>query len=336
MGRALRAALAVTMTVAAAVPFGLGSAAAGADELAPPVVSRVSGADRYELAATLAVQSRPAGADIVYVASGESYPDALSAGPAAVHGRGALLLVRADAVPTAAVSALATLRPPRIVVVGGPASVSPAVLTELQRLAPAASVTRISGADRYEVSRTVATTAFAPGLAETFVATGRNFPDALTVGAAAGLLDSPVVLVDGALPGVDIPTVRSLDQLRTSRITLVGGTSSVSATAEFSLGLTHSVRRIDGPDRYTVSQNINTTIPASFETVYLVTGENFPDALAGGVLAGTRHRPMYIVPRDCVPAPVLATITTNRPDRVVLLGGPASLGDGVARLEACS
>ncbi|WP_368499482.1 cell wall-binding repeat-containing protein [Herbiconiux sp. A18JL235] len=306
------------------------------DSALRPTVTRIAGADRYELAARLALETAPAGARTVYVASGANYPDALSAGPAAVHRGAPLLLVQPTAFPAVARSALVALAPTSVIVVGGPLSVSDAVLAEISAAVPRAGVARVSGADRYEGSRAVIRDAFPGGASVAFVATGRSFPDALSAGAAAGTSDLPVLLVDGALPGVDIPTESFLGSLRTTTAVLVGGTSSVSAEAEFALKLTRDVQRIDGVDRYRVSQALNARVLQDFSRVYLVTGENFPDALAGGVLAGTRHNPLFVVPGTCVPRGVLSQLDANGTSQVVLLGGTASLSADVAALTPCA
>jgi putative cell wall-binding protein len=315
-------------------PAASGAVAADADLLVTPVVTRLAGADRYDMAALVALRARPAGAEVVYIASGENYPDALSAGPAAVHRHGVLLLVQRAVVPAAAAIALGAMNPASVVIVGGTASVSDAVEARLQALAPRATVERIDGADRYEVSRTIAARAFTAGATGAFIATGRAFPDALSAGPAAAVLDQPVLLVDGG-PPADIPTVRLLDSLRAADVNLMGGTSSLSSTLESSLRLVRSVTRIDGADRYAVSQRINEVLLQDYDTVYLVTGANFPDALAGGVLAGTTRSPMYVVPADCVPPQVITRMTAMGTRQVVLLGGTASLSPAVETLTPC-
>ncbi len=301
-----------------------------------PVVSRIAGTDRYDLAAKVALETSPAGADIVYVASGANFPDALSAGPAAVHRAAPLLLVQPGALPAQAASALTTLDPRTVIVVGGPSSVDDGVLRQIGAAVPRATVTRVYGSDRYSGSRAVIRDAYSGWVPSAFVATGRSFPDALAAGSVAGSTHTPILLVDGALPGVDIPTESFLHSLRTTSTVLVGGTSSISAEAEFALKLTHTVERIDGPDRYRVSQAINARALQDYSAAYLVTGENFPDALAGGVLAGSRNAPLFVVPRDCVPKGVLAQLDDGAASRVVLLGGTASLSSAVEALTPCS
>src|SRR5690606_19554163 len=91
-------------------------------------VTRLSGADRYATAAAISRSSHPAGADTVFIASGRSFPDALSAGPAAAGLGGPVLLTQPNGIPAATATELARLDPSRVIVLGGPVAVSDAVV----------------------------------------------------------------------------------------------------------------------------------------------------------------------------------------------------------------
>jgi putative cell wall-binding protein len=300
-----------------------------------PGTSRVSGADRYEVAVQVANGMFPTTAPVLFVASGVTYPDALSAGPAAAKLGGALLLTLPDRVPENVAAKVSSLRPGRIVIVGGVNSVSEAVAGQLKTLVPGATVERIGGADRYEVSRAIADKMFGP-FAHADVTTGATFADALSAGAAAGTAGEPVVLVRGDAQAADAPTLALFATHATSSLTIVGGINSVSTAVEMSLQKVGPVTRIGGADRFEASSNLNHAAFAKADTVYLATGLNFPDALAGSVLAGSTKSPLYVVPATCVPRPVLDDIKRLAAKNVVLLGGPNSLTDDVAQLKPCA
>jgi putative cell wall-binding protein len=317
-------------------------APAAADELPPPpglsvTVSRISGADRYEMAVRIAQKTSPSGAPVVYLASGANFPDALSAGPVAVHEHGALLLVPPGGMTAGVESQLGALQPARVVVVGGPASVSDATVVRVSSILPRASITRVSGADRYAVSRALISSAFAGGSNLAFLATGRDFPDALSAGSVAGANTAPVLLVDGAQPSIDSPSLQILRNLTTTSAVVMGGPVSVSRGIESSLAGWMSVERISGADRYAVSVELNVkNLGADFSTVYLATGNDFPDALAGSVLAGSTNSPLFVTPRDCVPQVALTLMASRGTRQVVLLGGTASLSASVFALTPCT
>ncbi|MFB2580404.1 cell wall-binding repeat-containing protein [Herbiconiux sp. P15] len=316
----------------------------GTFSLTRPTVSRIQGADRFEVSVAVAEKAfpTPATAPVVYIATGLNYPDALSAGPAAALEGGPLLLVLPDRVPDRVAAKIASLQPERIVIVGGQASVGAEVERALGQLVPSADVERLAGADRYEASRAVVASAFPAGtVPHAYSATGSTFPDALSAGAAAGSRGEPVVLVHGTgtpSGGVDAATIDIFRTLGTTSLTLVGGRNSVSEGVQAALagGIPATVTRIDGADRYEASLNLNRDSFASAETVYLATGQTFPDALSGGVLAAAGDAPLYVVPGDCVPRGVITDLARLGASNVVLLGGPASLTAQVAGLVPCA
>jgi putative cell wall-binding protein len=91
-------------------------------------VERVGGADRYATAAAMA-RLRTGSARSVVVATGENFPDALGAVPAAIIAGSALLLTRQACLPSVSLSELVRLRPARVTVVGGAAAVGQAVMS---------------------------------------------------------------------------------------------------------------------------------------------------------------------------------------------------------------
>lgn len=338
-----------TYTVTALYGSGAASspAVSGSFTLTAPAVSRIQGADRYQVSVAIAERAFPgaATAPVVYIATGTNYPDALSAGPAAATQGGPLLLVLPDRIPDAVATKIAALEPGRIVIVGGQASVGAPVFRALEALVPTATVERLAGADRYAASRAVVASAFPAGtVPHAYAATGATFPDALSAGAAAGSRGEPVVLVYG--PGspagtgdaVDAPTVNLFRSLGTTSLTVVGGVASVSeaVATQLATSIPAAVTRVGGADRYAASINLNRDSFASAGTVYLATGRTFPDALAGGVLAAAGDAPLYVVPGDCVPRGVISDLARLGATNVVLLGGPASLTPAVATLTPCA
>jgi putative cell wall-binding protein len=304
----------------------------------PPTVDRIAGSDRYAVAVAISQRAFSGRADVVYVATGGNYPDALSAAPAAVKEGAPLLLTKPDDLPDDVRAEIMRLQPKKIVVVGGSKSVSPLVYEELAGLA-SASIHRVDGADRYAVSRELVRYAF-DSATLAYVATGANFPDALSAGAAGGKSGSPVILVNGAGSSVGAETTALLtDHLGVSSIRIAGGPASVSPSIESELAATvDDVTRLSGSDRFEASLSINRdAFPAApVPTVYLATGLNFPDALAGAALAGMQGAPVYLVRQDCVPVGALSDIAQLEATRVTLLGGTATLSPAVQSLKSCS
>jgi putative cell wall-binding protein len=94
--------------------------------------------------------------------------------------------------------------------------------------------------------------------------------------------------------------------------------------------------RYSGADRYATSAAI---VDANYQpgvpVVYIATGVNFPDALAGGAVAAEDGGPLMLVQQAEIPPPVATELKRLRPGHIVILGGPASVSSAVqAGLQA--
>lgn len=286
-------------------------------------VERVSGGDRFEVSASVSKGAFPRGVPVAYVASGLDFPDALS-GSAAAGGRGPVLLVKPDGVPSDVARELARLRPGKIVVLGGTASVGAGVEADLATYAP--RVERISGADRYVVSAAISRKTFPVGPSVAYVASGQVYADALSGSAAAGARRGPVLLVQKeAIPdAIDAELAR----LRPTSIVVLGGAASVSDSVLAKLNDIAPSTRIGGGDRYEVAGAVSqSAFAVDTPVAYVASGRVFSDALSGSAAAISYGAPMLIVTGTSVPAPVAAELTRLRPTRIVVLGGPASVSD---------
>ncbi|OLT22849.1 hypothetical protein BJF81_12620 [Ornithinimicrobium sp. CNJ-824] len=189
-------------------------------------VKRLDGLNRYALSANIAAEFDAA--DTVFVAGGEVYADALSASAPAGMMESPVMLVRPTGVPAEVIDELERLSPDRIVVVGGPSTVSENILTDLGAYAP--EVERIGGEDRFAVSAGVAQRFYDAPVDHALVATGWNYPDALAAGPVAAKYNSPVLLVKtGSVPA---PILEAIIDLRVQEMTIAGGYVSVEKAVE--------------------------------------------------------------------------------------------------------
>lgn len=330
---------ALIIVLAASLLPAMSAAAHTAAATAPtaPTWERLQGDDRYATSVSVAGQYAP-GVPVVYIASGENFPDALSAAPAAAVQGGPLLLTPPTVLMDNVRAEITRLAPRLIVVAGGPAAIAPEVYDALALLAPA--IRRDSGRDRYETSRTITTGAFPAGsVASAFVATGEMFPDALTSSAAAGGDRIPVLLVPGAGSEVDAATIAAMSGLGVTSVSIAGGPASVSSAIELSLATifgTDGVKRLSGGDRYVTSNEVNRGTYLTAPVAYLARGTDYPDALSGAALAARDSAPLFIVPGNCVPAAILTSLRDMGTTSLVLLGGPASLTENVENLVECT
>jgi len=143
-------------------------------------VDRLGGPDRYGTAVKVADALGDPGT--VLLASGGNYPDALAAGPAAASAHGVVLLTTGATLGPTATAYLGS-HPGTVYAIGGPA-----VTADPDAVA-------VAGADRYTTAAAVATRFF-PNPTHVGVATGSNFPDALSGGALLSANNGPVLLAD--------------------------------------------------------------------------------------------------------------------------------------------
>jgi putative cell wall-binding protein len=298
---------------------------------------RISGANRFETAAAVALQSQPNGAATVFLASGEQFPDALSGSALAARQDAAMLLVGSRSLPDATAAALKTLHPTRVIVLGGAAAVSDGVVSAVaSTLASGVPIERVAGATRYETSRNIVAAGWdaAPTV---YLASGGGFPDALSASSVAAAGGAPVLLADARKPALPPETMALLAALRTTRVVVVGGTAALSAA--FDQQLTSAgiaVDRKGGADRWETSRLlIGSAFPGTSARVFVASGTNFPDALSGSVLAGETSAPLMISPTACIPSASKDFLIAHGTQRLTLVGGPSALSDGVIRSERC-
>jgi putative cell wall-binding protein len=303
---------------------------------ATPQLSRISGADRYAQADAVAKASFET-SNIVYVASGEKFTDALSAGSVAGLRNSPLLLTPANAMTAGTKAEIARLKSRQIVIVGGPASVSPAVEAQLKTDFPEATVSRVGGVDRFDVSRTLLLhPAFGVGTTSwLYVANGGNFPDALSASPAAIAAGGAVLLVDGSKTALSDTEKLVIDSLGAQHVRIAGGPASVGAALETDIAKLAPTTRNGGADRFDVAVSVNSEVFGTADTVYLASGVVFPDALSVAPVAGAGHNPVYLARTNCVPAPVLQEIVRIQPGRIVVLGGTNTLTADVQALKPC-
>lgn len=186
-------------------------------------VNRLEGTDRYATAVAVA-KSMPA-ATKVLLTSGIVFPDALSAGPAAAHVGGVVLLTQGAIMPSATKAYLAANPTAEVFAIGGAAA----------KAAPTTPADhQLVGTDRYQTGTKVASYFFSKPDMVTF-ASGQNFPDALSGGAFAALLDSPILLVQRDVVPTVVTSYLKANKTSISTSALVGGAGVVVEDVQFSM-----------------------------------------------------------------------------------------------------
>ncbi len=309
---------------------------------APPAVAaddieRLAGADRYATSVEVS-QAMPVGG-VAYLASGLDFPDALAAAPVAAAEDGRLLLVRPEEIPPPVAAELRRVAPREVVLVGSTATLSAQLEAAVRGLLPGTPVTRIGGSDRVETSLLLLDRLRqSKPVASVWVVSGLGFADALTAGAVAARLGHGLILATG--DGARLSQLLASRMSGIERFAIAGSPASVSAGVADRLRATgRAIERFGGHDRYDtallINQRFTTSSPS--RTMLLASGENFPDGLAGSVLAGRTSVPMYLTPQRCAPDDAVLGETRRLGIQATrVLGDAHSVSAAAAALVPCT
>lgn len=194
-------------------------------------VSRVAGGDRY--ATSLAAATKTAemyGANLkgVFVARGDNFADALGAGAAAVRNKAALVLVPTSGVGAATVSFLTSKGLP-VVAAGGPAANALAGVKGI-------ALQKVVGADRYETAALLNST-YNGKVNGAALASGEDYPDALTVAVPTGKTGKALLLTKAAaLPEATRKYLTdNAAALKANPLNVIGGVAAIADAVKTSV-----------------------------------------------------------------------------------------------------
>ncbi len=285
-------------------------------------VQTLAGADRVETGVLASFDTwddaggvgRTAGAAVV--ASARSFPDALVGTPLAVDRRAPMLLTEPGELhPMVATELQRILEPGMTVyVLGGTAAVDPAVADAIDALG--FDVVRLFGLNRHETAVAVADEL--GDVDHVLVATGQNFPDALAAGAAAASVDGAVLLTaDDVMPAV---TADALAARPAATTWAVGGQAARALP---------TATPLVGANRYATATTTAQALVPGATFVGMASGQNFPDALSGGVHTAVRGGALILTHPDTLPVATRDHLVATEPWNVQVYGGLGAVGQAV-------
>ncbi len=307
--------------------------------------NRIYGATRIETAIKVA-QAGWSQASTVLLARADDFPDALVAVPLSYKLDAPILLTYANLDPQV-LAEIKSLGAQHVILLGGSGVLGQGVTQPLEQ----AGLTweQIGGADRYATAAMIADRVGPDG--QVILASGENFPDALAIGPYAGITGTPILLTGSkALPD---STRQELNKLLGNnlpgegegegapRTLVIGGEGVIPSQV---LAGVPGVTRIAGQDRYETAakvywfaaQQVSFGQGAAGNQAYLVTGEDFPDALVAGALAAKEDAPLFMSGKVSLPAETYSAMgnAADNPLTVTLLGGSGVLSDQVRGMVA--
>jgi len=289
-------------------------------------VKRLSGTHRYQTAVQVSQEMYTTASKAV-IARGDNFPDALSASALADSLGGPVLLTESTTLSLSTRDELSRLGVTQVYLVGGTSAISSGVETTLSNLGY--TVSRISGTDRYDTAQKVADYVYDENVVSSvFVTTGENFPDALSAASPARLDSAPLLFVKkDSVPTETTSYLAKLSNL--SSINVIGGTSVVSSSVATSLGAYGTVSRISGANRYATATEVANHFFSSPAKIIVSTGENFPDALVGGVLALSQSSPVVLTQKTSLPSDVSTYLQTQTGVSAYVIGGTNAVSSSV-------
>jgi len=193
---------------------------------------------------------------------------------------------------------------------------------------------RYGGYDRYETAHDAATGFYPDGAKTAIIATGLLFPDALAASSLAGITDAPILLT--RTPTLHPLTRQSLIELGASKVYIMGSVRAVSAAVEAEIrgipGIT-SVVRLGGPTRYETALEIAKEVVrlgGSTTEMFLVRGDEFPDALSVSSVAAQKHIPILLTRPSALDGNAWSHVTSARVQRVYVAGSTVAVSKAAA------
>lgn len=307
-----RPVLAVLLALVAGLTFPLATPAGATADFG---FERIAGHDRFDTARVISAQQGKT--STVVLARGDVFADALAGTYLAGIYGAPILLTRSDGLPAETDQAIDATGATRVLLLGGPNAVSPAVEEHLR--SKGLAVERIGGVDRFETSALAArhggpsVLGQSDGLRTAIVVSGANFPDALSGGPVSFAQHFPTLLT---APGEASPAMlAAIDALEIRQVIIIGGPTAVASIVESSLrsrGL--NVNRLYGQDRSGTSVAVARIAIERFghspSHLNVARGDDFADALAFTAHAGRDSKaggmsPLYLTISSTVAGQVL-------------------------------
>ncbi|MDQ7093215.1 cell wall-binding repeat-containing protein, partial [Desulfosporosinus sp. PR] len=180
------------------------------------------------------------------------------------------------------------------------------------------TITRLAGIDRYETASQIARSGWSQS-DYAILAFGGDYPDALSAAPLAKKFNAPILLTDtGSLPST---TKQALLDLQVKKVVIIGGTAVISQAVQSELqtmGL--GTTRIYGNDRYATAVQVAQQVNSKPATLFVVTGEDYPDALSVASIASMKQIPIILVPYDVMPDTVKSYLSTLNVSKTYVVG----------------
>ncbi|WP_285853875.1 S8 family serine peptidase [Oceanobacillus luteolus] len=285
-------------------------------------VSRISGYLRYDTAIEISRRGWDS-TDTVVLARGDDFADALTAVPLAFKLDAPILLTGTNKLYNETLREIKRLKASNVVIIGGTGAISEGIYTTLAN--EGLNVRRLYGSSRTETAAIIAEEVAPNGSEQAFVVNGYDFPDALSAAPYAANQGIPILVSQtNKLP---VATIKALDSLNVQESMVIGGASVVTESVKSKLP---QPTRISGKDRYETNILLAEHFNPNVESMYVATGTNFADSLAGATLAAKNNTGILLV-HHRIPESVKNFITENGVQELTIFGGKAAVSEEIRK-----
>ena len=306
----------------------------GEDPIPEKTVQRIAGADRVATSLQIASKLKEVLGvnqfDTAVLSTGRNFPDALAGGYFANLRSAPIIMIQKDKDDRSIKAVTDFIKKnvragSTLYVLGGEPAVSSDWLTGIT--AAGFKIERLAGSDRYETNLKILERVGLSSTGDVLVATGRNYPDALS----ASAVRLPILLVDSKTQKLTEQQLAFLKPYNKLKFHIVGAEAAVPKVFETLLKPYGTVDRIAGAGRWETSVAIAERFFDSPQRVTIAYSQNFPDGLCGGVLANRLNAPLLLV--TSVPAryqPAMAYASKAKLTRGAVFGGAQLVDDSAA------
>ena len=287
-------------------------------------VEKLVGDNRYGTAVKVSQEGWKT-SDTVVIVNREAGIIGTIATPLATTYNAPILLSSNDVVPANIINEIKRLKAKNIIVVGSTNDVSSKAVSALE--ATGATVSRIGGSNRFEISLNVAKAIDAKhDVTKAYITNGSSGEiDALTIAAKAGEEKQPIILTEKNSIKASVYNWLKSEDLTDAYV--IGGTNVVSDSV---------LKKIDGVVKSNVSKNrvsgsdrhaTNAAVIKKFYTnksinsLFVAKSDELIDALTCGPLAAKNHSPILINPYNYVSARHTDVLNTYKAGKVYQVGG---------------
>lgn len=289
-------------------------------------IERIAGKDRYETSLNVMKYLMKDSNDLKFgvVASGEDFPDALSAGFLSSEYDAPLILSKKNYVPSNVEKVLKQKNIDNMFLVGGEKTLSKTVENTISQNSKL--TTRIAGKDRYSTSEfaniQIAKLYGSPVIGDTSaVYNGNLFADALSA--------TPFMHQYNSVNETKLPLLAVDGKKGAKNYSLIfGGESSIPKFEE--------EHRLAGSDRYKTAVEIakayKTILNKDIDTIIIANGEDYPDSLCAGPFASKNNAAILLTNSNKLNKDTKEYIEFNKNiKKVIIVGGENSVSKDIEK-----